>query len=73
VQANIYDAPSGGSVGVGLTPSLIVPLQEVEVTNGSKKAKLQPGEVTWIPANAKAQVTAAVSAGRSKWVVVSFE
>lgn len=73
VQANIYDAPSGGSVGVGPTPSLIVPLQEVEVTNGSKKVKLQPGEETWIPANAKAQVTAAVSAGRGKWVVVSFE
>lgn len=73
VQANTYDAPSGGSVGVCPTPSLIVPLQEVEVTNGSKKVKLQPGEVTWIPANAKAQVTAAVSAGRGKWVVVSFE
>ena len=63
------------SVGVGPKPkpSLLVALQEVEVTTGAKKVKLQPGEVTWIPANAKAQVAAAVSAGRSHWVVMSFE
>jgi mannose-6-phosphate isomerase-like protein (cupin superfamily) len=75
VQANIHDAPSGGSVGIGPKPkpSLIVPLQEVEVTNGSKIVKLQAGEVTWIPANANAKVTSTVSAGRSHWVVVSFE
>ncbi len=73
VQANICDAASGGSVGIGPKASLIVPLQEVEVTNGSNVVKLRPGEVTWIPANAKAQVAAALSAGRSHWVVVSFE
>lgn len=65
--------PISGSVEVGPKPSLVVALQEVEVTTGAKKVKLQPGEVTWIPANAKAQVAAAVSAGRSHWVVMSFE
>ena len=65
--------PFSGSVEVGPKPSLVVALQEVEVTTGVKKVKLQPGEVTWIPANAKAQVATAVSSARVNWVVVSFE
>jgi len=65
--------PISGSVEVGPKPSLVVALQEVEVTTGTKKVKLQPGEVTWIPANAKAQVATAVFSARANWVVVSFE
>jgi beta-alanine degradation protein BauB len=73
VSAVGYDSPPGGSIGVESKPSLIVALRDVEVANGSKKVRLEPGETTWIPANSRAQVTAATASGRSTWVVVSFE
>jgi quercetin dioxygenase-like cupin family protein len=73
VRAVIYEPQVGASIGVESKPSLIVALRDVEVTNGSKRVQLKPGETAWIPPDANAQVTAATASGRSKWVVVSFE